>query len=299
MDKRLRHLHLLRCFESAARHQSYSQAAKELSITQAAVSQQIRNLEQYLAAKLFVRAGRAMMLTTQGKTLAEYVSKSFSLLSKGFDKISTEPVEGVLTVTSALSFSSVWLVPRLWKFSVLHPEISVRAVASVQLEDLRHSDVDLAIRQTDRVDTDLYHETLLVDPVYPYCSPAVQKEMNLDSPEKLRDCWLVESIKPDRFSWNNWFEKAKVDVRKKPLNWIEVTTWEMGLNAVMSGHGVCMASASMASDLVNKGLIVRPFDICIEPGLKFFLLYDQESPKLARIRLFADWLKQEIIDSAK
>ena len=196
MDRRLRHLALLRCFESAARHQSYSLAAKELAITQAAVSQQIRNLEQHLAVKLFSRSGRKMLLTQQGKTLAEHVSQSFALLSQGFDRIQVEPEDGVITVTAALSFSSVWLVPRLWKFSALHPNISVRAVASVQLEDVRHSDIDVAIRQADKVQTDLYQETLLEDPVYPYCSPNLVEHMQLDCPEKLLDCWLVEAINP-------------------------------------------------------------------------------------------------------
>ena len=82
------------------------------------------------------------------------------------------------------------------------------------------------------------------------------------------------------------------------VNWIEVTTWEMGLNAVMSGHGVCLATQSMAADLVARGELVCPFDIAIEPGVKFTLIYDQDSPKAARIKVFADWLKQEMAQSA-
>lgn len=295
MDKRLRTISLLRCFECAARNQSYSRAAQELSITQAAVSQQIRNLEQHLGVKLFSRAGRYMELTQQGKTLSEYVGKAFGLLSKGFDKIMVEPEEGVLTVTAALSFCSVWLVPRLWKFSALYPHISVRAVASVQLEDLRHTDIDIAIRQGDQIESDVFQELLLVDPVYPYCSPELVEHMELNSPEKLAECWLVEAIDPGRFNWKSWFEKANVEVEQGLINWIEVTTWEMGLNAVMSGHGVCLASKGMASEMVTRGLLVCPFDIPINPGLKFTLLYDEESPKEARIKVFTDWLKGELL----
>lgn len=294
MDKRLRFISHLRCFESAARFQSYSQAARELSVTQAAVSQQIRNLEQQLGVKLFSRQGRNMLLTQQGQTLAEYVRQAFSTLSSGFDKIMVEPEDGVLTVTASLSFSSVWLVPRLWKFSSQYPNISVRAVASAQLEELRYSDIDVAVRQADEIKADVHQEVLIVDPVYPYCSPNLVEEMDLHSPEKLADCWLVEAIDPGRFSWKTWFDTAGVEMQREWISWIEVTTWEMGLNAVMSGHGVCLASASMASELVNKGLLVRPFDIPIEPGLKFTLLYDKESPKLARINIFAEWLKTEL-----
>ena len=294
MDKRLRLISHLRCFESAARFQSYSRAATELSVTQAAVSQQIRNLEQQLGVKLFKREGRSMLLTQQGQTLAEYVRRAFTTLSSGFDKITVEPEEGVLTVTASLSFSSVWLVPRLWKFSSQYPNISVRAVASAQLEELRYSDIDVAVRQADEIKAEVHQEQLIVDPVYPYCSPSLIEEMDLDSPEKLAECWLVEAIDPGRFSWKSWFDLAGVKMQRDLISWIEVTTWEMGLNAVMSGHGVCLASASMASELVNKGLLVRPFDIAIEPGLKFTLLYDKSSPKLARINIFADWLKREL-----
>lgn len=296
MDKRLRHIALLRCFESAARHQSYSKAAVELSITQAAVSQQIRNLEQHLAVTLFTRVGRNMLLTKQGKTLFDYVGQAFVLLSEGFDRIKYEPEDGVLTVTAPPSFSSIWLVPRLWKFSSQHPNITVRAIASQQIEDLRHTDIDIAIRQTEKVVADVYSELLISDAVYPYCSPELVKDVNLDSPEKLKDCWLVEAIDPGLHSWKNWFVAANVDVQEDLLSWIEVTTWEMGINAVVSGHGVCLASESMASQLVERGVLVCPFKIPTQHHLKFHLLYDESSPKKSRINIFRDWLRSEVAD---
>lgn len=294
MDKRLRYLALLRCFEVAARLQSYSKAAAELSITQAAVSQQIRSLEQHLGVKLFARSGRSMLLTNQGRSLLESVSQAFTLLSQGFDRIQTEPQEGVLTVTASPSFCSRWLVPRLWKFSALYPNISVRAVASPQIEDLRHSDIDVAIRPGNRTFDNVHQETLLVDPVFPVCSPAMAKQMKLTSPESICNCWLVEAIDPGEFSWANWFKKAGVKMKPGQLNWIEVTTWEMGINAVMSGHGICLTTACMAGDMLEAGLLVKPSDIQIEPGLKFSLLFDRESPRLARIECFCNWLKAEL-----
>lgn len=294
MDKRLRHLTLLRCFEVAARLQSYSKAALELSITQAAVSQQIRSLEQHLAVKLFARSGRSMLLTNQGRSLLESVSQAFMLLSQGFDRIQTEPEEGILTVTSTPSFCSKWLVPRLWKFSVRYPNISVRAVSSAQVEELRHSDIDVAIRPGDKIVNNVHQETLLVDPVFAVCSPAMAREMKLTTPESICNCWLVEAINPGHFSWNNWFAKAGVQMKPGQLNWIEVTTWEMALNAVLSGHGICLTSACMARDMLDAGLLVKLFDIQLEPGIRYSLLYDQESPRLARITAFSDWLKTEI-----
>lgn len=299
MDKRLRHIALLRCFDAAARHQSYSMAAQELSITQAAVSQQIRNLEEYLKLKLFTRDGRTMRLTKQGKILSTSVTKAFDELSLGFDRIQKEPQAGVLTVTASPSFCSRWLVPRLWKLSALHPNIQVRALASAQYEDVRHSDIDVAIRQGEKYIDNVHQETLLVDPVFPVCSPRVFKEKDLTHPNKVSECWLVEAIGVGRsgFSWQDWFALAGVSVKSDQYKWMEVTTWEMGINAVLSGHGIFLTSGCMAQDLIDSGALVKPFDIQIEPGLRFSLLYDEESPRIARIKIFTDWLKQELTDS--
>lgn len=299
MDKRLRHIALLRCFDAAARHQSYSVAAQELSITQAAVSQQIRNLEEHLKLKLFTRDGRTMRLTKQGKILSTSVTKAFDELSLGFDRIQKEPQAGVLTVTASPSFCSRWLVPRLWKLSALHPNIQVRALASAQYEDVRHSDIDVAIRQGEKYIDNVHQETLLVDPVFPVCSPRVFKEKDLTHPNKVSECWLVEAIGVGRsgFSWQDWFALAGVSVKSDQYKWMEVTTWEMGINAVLSGHGIFLTSGCMAQDLIDSGALVKPFDIQIEPGLRFSLLYDEESPRIARIKIFTDWLRQELADS--
>ncbi|WP_133468814.1 LysR substrate-binding domain-containing protein [Paraglaciecola marina] len=296
MDKRLRHIALLRCFDAAARHQSYSLAANELSITQAAVSQQIRNLEAHFKVKLFNREGRAMRLTKQGKTLSASVAKAFNELSYGFDRIQAEPEAGVLTVTASPSFCSRWLVPRLWKFSALYPKVQVRALASPQYEDVRHSDIDVAIRQGEKQVNNVHQEVLFVDPVFPICSPRVYQDEKLTTPDKINQCRLVEAINSGQvgFSWKDWFKLAKVDIEPNCYKWVEVTTWEMGINAVLSGHGVFLTAGSMAQDLIDSGALIKPFDIQIEPGLKFSLLYDEESPRINRINVFTEWLKIEL-----
>jgi LysR family glycine cleavage system transcriptional activator len=296
MDKRLRHLPLLRCFDAAARHQSYSLAAQELSITQAAVSQQIRNLEQHLNVTLFTRQGRGMLLTKQGKTLADSVAKAFVQISDGFDRIQVEPESGTLTVTASPSFCSRWLVPRLWKFSQLYPDVQVRALASAQYEDVRHSDIDVAIRQGEVMTAEVHQEVLIRDPIFAVCSPRVLTEHQLTSPEQVGACWLVEAIGVGRtgYSWKDWFKLANVPMQEGKMSWMEVTTWEMGINAVLSGHGIFLTSACMVQDMLDSGALVKPFNIQIEPGLCFSLLYDDESPRIARIKVFTDWLKQEL-----
>ncbi|WP_416306432.1 LysR substrate-binding domain-containing protein [Neptunicella sp. SCSIO 80796] len=294
MDKRLRYIGLLRCFAAAAKHQSYSVAAQELAISQAAVSQQIRSLEQVLGTRLFVRSGRNMRLTPQGEVLSEHVGNAFNLLSQGFDQVQQAPLPGVLQVTTGLSFASIWLVPRLWKFANLYPDIKVKIVVSDELENLRHSDLDIAIRQGDTIDTSLFNETLFVDPIYPVCSPKLLEHMQVKEPQDLLNCILVEAERPGRFSWENWFELANSTIPLSKRDWLEVSTLEMGINAVLAGHGVCLGAHCLVKNLIEDGLLVKPFDIEISPGLRFTFLYDQHSPKRERIKVFHQWLQQEL-----
>ncbi len=294
MDKRLKLLPLLRSFNAAATCSSYSLAAEKLAVTQAAISQQIRALEQHLGCKLFTRIGRTMQLTHQGKILHEYVDKAFSHLSDGFNSIQGEPLEGVLTVTSSPSFCSRWLVPRLWKFSLLYPSINVRAVASHQYEDVRHSSIDLAIRQGDKIFEQVHQEPLLASPVFAVCSPKVARELDLNSPASVAKCWLVEAIDPGPFSWKNWLNIASVPFDPQKLFWMEVTTWDMAINAVAGGHGICLSATCMSQDMLDNGLLVKPFDIQLEERLTYTLVYDDASPRLARIEAFRTWLRQEL-----
>ncbi|GEA12138.1 LysR family transcriptional regulator [Alteromonas sp. KUL49] len=116
MDKRLRWLNNLLCFEVAARHQSYSRAAQELFVSQAAVSQQMRQLEKNLGVSLFRRKARKMELTPQGHTLLQACQKGFSEVVHGLNQVQEEPIEGDLTVSSTQAFCALWLVPRLYEF---------------------------------------------------------------------------------------------------------------------------------------------------------------------------------------
>lgn len=294
MDKRLRHLPALRCFDAAARHQSYSRAAEELAITQAAVSQQIRGLEQALGAKLFARDGRQMKLTARGHSLARHVTEAFNQVLDGFNSVQCESEPGVLTVTTTGSFASMWLMPRLWKFSRLHPDIAVRVMASVQVEDLRRSDIDLAIRQGEIRSDELEQEFIINEPVFAVCSRQLQEELDLQQPHQIIQCLLVEGHDPGRFSWRHWFELAGLDYQAKTLRMIEVHTLEMCINAVAAGQGVCLSSYSLAGEMMRRGVLVKPFDIEITPGFAFSLLNDPDSPRLARIEVFKAWLKQEL-----
>ena len=146
MDKALKNINLLRSFECAARHQSYSKAASELCISQAAVSQQMRQLETALDSQLFIRKGKNMLLTEKGKTLFQAAEQAFSILRKSINEIKAEGIAGRLTITSTQAFMTLWLMPKLHKFSALYPEIEISVMASPGFEDLKQQHIDLAVR---------------------------------------------------------------------------------------------------------------------------------------------------------
>ncbi|NOI30470.1 LysR substrate-binding domain-containing protein [Vibrio coralliilyticus] len=295
MDRRLQHLNCLRYFEAAARLGSYSKAGQELFVTQAAVSQKLRQLESELDCKLFTRKGRDMVLTTEGKRLHEKVSQAFGLIVEGLNSTQNEPVEGMLSVITTPSFASRWLMPRLWKFSKDYPQTLIRIRSHVDPQAALLDEVDVVIGEIDveRRDEAVISEFLFNEPVFPVCSPELVKSMTLTDPAQLTRCWLIRGIRNHRFSWEKWFEKANVPLNSDVFQWMEVETYDMGLNAVIAGHGVCPGTDSLAGDFIERGLLVKPFDISLPQALEYSALYHAKSIRRSRIAVFTQWLKQE------
>jgi len=297
MDHRLRYLNGLRYFEAAARLKSYSRAAEELCVSQAAVSQKLRQLEEQLRCKLFYRKGREMQLSSEGKRLYDQVSHGFQHIVSGLNAINTEPLNGILNVNTTPSFAAKWLMPRLWRFSVEHPDIPIRVNSTVNMLSILENDADLAIGEQNLPTNNPDHyqcEVLMEEPIYPVCSPELVKNMNITQPKDLLDCWFVKGVHNHHFSWESWFNKAKVQHDDLALQWIEVSTLDMGLNAVIAGHGVCPGTDSLTKDFIERGLLVKPFNIELTPGIKSAAVYNQNSARIARITVFIEWLKREI-----
>ena len=297
MDKRLKHLNNLRSFESAARHQSYSKAAEELFVTQAAVSQQMRQLETSLGTRLFSRNGRKMQLTNSGEKLYQATHQAFDTLLKGFNSIQTEDIAGSLTITSTQAFTSLWLMPRLYRFSIKHPEIKIRVLSSNGIEDLRQGHIDLAIRFRTTLDSEICdemtYEFVGEDHVYPACSPQLAKEMNFQEPQDILKCWLVGLEHEGSINWPTWFKQAGIENYQKHSKWTQVSSGDMALSAVLSGHGFTLASQALFSQYVDTGQLVIPFDIKHPVSFKRYYVYDPNSAKRARLDIFIAWLKEE------
>ncbi|SFC58372.1 LysR substrate-binding domain-containing protein [Pseudoalteromonas denitrificans] len=303
MDKRLKHINALRCFESAARYQSYSKAADELFVSQAAVSQQMRQLENALDIKLFFRNGRNMQLTQSGEKLYQSIHQALGIIVKGLNSIQCEGLAGDLTITSTHAFCALWIMPRLYRFNQLHPDINIKIMGSNQIENLETQQIDLAIRFStkpfDDTNSNLIYEYLGEDFVYPVCSPELKNHVKLNSPQDLMNCSLVCYANEKVVTWQEWFEHVAVQGYELHNQKTEVTSSDMALGAVLSGHGVALVSTALFSQYIQTQQLIVPFKIKHPVHWKKYIAFNKNSTKIKRIRVFADWIQAEMKNSPK
>jgi LysR family glycine cleavage system transcriptional activator len=296
MGRRLPPLNALRAFEAAARHLSLSRAADELSVTPAAVSHQIRTLEDHLGVALFRRDGRSLLLTDAGQACLPGIREGFERLSSAIDEIDSLGMAGVLTVSVAPSFAAKWLVPRLDRFQAKHPEIDVRVSASMQVTDFSRDDVDLAIRYGAGRYPDLVVEKLLEESVFPVCSPGLLKEKGLiDTPEALRNHTLLHDDSPDNDescpTWAMWLKAAgvEVDASRGP----RFNQSSLVIEAAVLGKGVALAKATLAAADLAEGKLVKPFPVNAPVGFAYYVVCPKAKLNLPKVALFRDWVRAE------
>ncbi|WP_232513376.1 LysR substrate-binding domain-containing protein [Zobellella denitrificans] len=280
----------LRVFAVAARHQSYSAAAAELCVTQAAVSQQIRNLEQSLGCRLFRRRGASMRLTEQGEALLPFVEQGLALLRQGLEQLAPSTA-GPLAISVLPSLAARWLMPRLWRFAEAHPDIEIRLQPSQQLADFSGGQVDLAIRYGRGQYPDLACELLMADTAFPVCSPALAGR--LGSLEELAGVPLVTAPEYAGVSWANWLALAGRPELLARCRQMTVDDGSLALDMVLAGQGVTLSRSVLVADLLRDGRLCRPFAPELKPLHQYYLVWRPDSPRLTEIRLFCDWLHRE------
>ncbi|MCE0558514.1 transcriptional regulator GcvA [Motilimonas sp. E26] len=288
----------LRCFESAAKHLSFTLAAQDLFITQAAVSQHIRNLEQQVGAPLFVRHSRRLSLTEQGLAFLPYVSQSLTLLADGMQKVSLSSTTGALNISALPSFCSRWLVPRLWHFLDQYPEIEVRLTPSLQVVDLAQSDFDLAIRFGLGEYPNCDSEALMSDNLFPVCSPKLLESMklankSLASAPDLTQVTIINDFLTTNTSWNTWLRAAGYPALKLKDN-LSISDASLAITAAVSGQGVTLARQSLVGEELANGQLVRLFETSIASDYGYFLVTAKNRPVSEKAQIFRRWLQQQI-----
>ncbi|KZN48444.1 LysR substrate-binding domain-containing protein [Pseudoalteromonas luteoviolacea] len=293
-----KNINLLVTFECAARHNSYSLAAQELCISQAAVSQQIRQLEALLNSRLFVRKGKRMLPTQQGAALFEHAQKGLTILNKGINQVQREGIDGELTITSTQAFISLWLMPRLQGFTDRYPNIQINVSSSANFVDLKQAHIDLAIRfgttveqhTPDNFSCEYFGES----PVYPICSNSLAKQLNLNDPANLLSQHIVTLTHAGPYDWPSWFNVAGVKGVEHHTLWTKVNSTDMAISAVSSGHGVTLAAPYLCQEQLDRGTLIIPYRLPHPNKVKRYFVYDTNTPRLARLQIFTDWLNNEM-----
>ncbi|WP_196141144.1 transcriptional regulator GcvA [Aliikangiella sp. G2MR2-5] len=296
MGRRLPPLKSLRAFEAAARHLSFTRAADELFVTQAAVSHQIKSLEEFLGVPLFVRRNRQLLLTDEGQNYWPKIRDIFEILSNATEEIKAQRASGALTVSVVPTFATVWLVPRLSRFNQLYPDIEVRLKASDETVDFVREDVDVAIYYDTGDYPGMHSVTLLSERLTPLCSPALlEGDKPLQSPEDLRRHTLLHDGNTN--DWRRWLKFAGVkgiNLNQGPV----FSHTSMVQQAAIYGQGIAMGHIVLSQAEVQAGRLVRPFELMLESDFSYDIVCPKESAQRPKIKAFTDWLLQTVQDEA-
>lgn len=298
MARRIYPLNALRVFEASARHLSFVKAAEELSVTPAAVSHQVKKLEEYLGLPLFRRTQKGLLLAESGQLLAIELRDVFVLLDKAMEHVLDNDSHGTLSISVAPTFAVMWLIPRLHKFSALHPDIDVRISTDLNLIDFQRDDVDAAIRLSKEQPVGLETIKLCDETVTPMCSPHLLDGPNaLKNPGDLCKHELLHNhsmdYDPHAPTWRSWLDAAganNVDESRGTHFGLP----DHGLQASMDGQGVVLGWRFLSKQHVAAGRVVEPFDLVLPLGSSFYLVYPESYTHRPNITTFREWLLSEI-----
>ena len=279
----------LRAFEASARHLSFTRAAIELCVTQAAVSQQVKGLEKRLGVALFQRLPRGLKITAEGEALLPTVTSSFDQMATTLDRIEAGQVRELLFLGVVGTFAVGWLLPRLQAFQKRHPFIDVRVSTNNNRVDMAAEGLDFAIRfgQGSWHGTDAFR--LFDAPLSQLCTPKLAE--TLKAPADLMEATLLRSYRADE--WSSWFAAAGVTPAAQVNAGIVFDTSLGMMEAALQGLGVALAPPSMFSRHLASGAVVQPFPVTISLG-SYWLTRLQSKPPTPAMQVFSDWLFDSI-----
>ena len=282
----------IRAFEAAARLGSFTQAATELGLTQAAISYQVKQLEDRVGAPLFLRQARKVVLSEAGKRLAPAVADAFQRLTLAFDALRSRD-ENVLSLTAVSTFCTNWLVPRLGTFQMAHPDIAVRLDMSTRWVDFAREDFDLGIRSGLGDWPGLAAHKLLPLELAVFASPEFLAQTGpIPRPEDLLRLPLLDWTDN---SWRVWFKAAGIaDPQPSSGPNIMAPTQQILGNAAMAGQGVALLTPAFFRSEIAAGRLVQILPVMAREPVDYWLVYPQDRRNQHKIRAFRDWLLQQV-----
>jgi LysR family glycine cleavage system transcriptional activator len=302
----LRHipgLQSVKAFDAAARHLNFTRAAAELNVTPAAVSHQIRELEDQIGAALFRRTSRSMELTRQGGILKSAVADALDGLTRALQRIRQSENPSQIRVTASPSIAAKWLVPRLDRFLDAVPGADVRIDVSSSVLDFDRDDIDVAIRFGTGDYPGLAVDKLFSDTLFPVCSPALVKGRRpIREPRDLLQHTLIHldyeaqgAVWPN---WRMWMQAAGIRDFNDSRG-LHFSQTSLALQAAIDGHGVALGDSSLVADDIAAGRLVKPFPLSLRSPTQFayHLITRKDTAERPIIRAFRNWILAEALAS--
>jgi len=283
-------LKALRAFEATARLLSLTKAANELCVTEPAVSQQVKQLETYLRRPLFIRRARSLELTPAGELLLPVLSDSLDRISELTTSIRNGTVRQTLRVQMTPHLSARWVLPRLGRFIAQLPHIELATRHSYEQVDYIKPEVDIALAWDDHTWRKAKAEPLMHLGYLPMCSPKLLKK-GLDPIDLLKGNTLLQER--DTTLWADWLKAADLpapEFRKT----VVFDNYDVTVSAAVQAQGIAMLMYPMFTDLIERGDLVLPFGTATYVPITLYLLYPESSLARDEVRLFRDWITQEV-----
>jgi LysR family glycine cleavage system transcriptional activator len=293
-DLNVVHLNGLRAVEATGRLGSLKAAADELGVTIGAVSQQIIKTEQQLGRVLFERSPRGLILTPAGESLMPRLNGGFEMLDQAVASARRRD-ESILTISVAPVFAARWLVSRLDRFALAHPEISLRIDATTKLANLDTSDVDIGIRVGLGQWPGVRAEPLLAQEVFPVCAPAIAE--SLREPADILQCPAVIDGR-SMFSWETWLREVGLSGAQMKVRHV-FNEASLCIDAAIAGQGVMLAWQTLAGDSLIDGRLKAPFRHWAKTGFGHYFVTSPARRETKVVAAFKAWVRDEIAQTMR
>jgi LysR family transcriptional regulator, glycine cleavage system transcriptional activator len=284
-------LNAVRVFEASARLSNFSRAAEELSVTQGAVSRQIRSLEAYLGLLLFRRVGRSVSLTQEGRDYYTTVRRALEAIDKKSEQLSRRRARQKLVVSTVPSFATKWLAPRLASWRAAGRDIDLSIVSSYEPADFRRDGVDIAIRYGRGPWPGLHVERLAVEELFPVCSPAFAKKHRLRFAKDLLRVTLLDREMTE--GWAEWFDGMGVSLAI-PLSTVRMRDAAAAIEAALGGQGVALANSSLVGPDLAAGRLIRPVAGMLVSAFAYHFVCPPTALERSSVRRFRSWIVEEM-----
>lgn len=293
LSRRKLPLNALRAFEATGRHCHMRQAAEELGVTHAAISRQIRLLEESLGTRLFDRAHNRLSLTSAGQRLLTAVSDSFDRIAETTLYLDPETMSGPLVWASTPSATTTWLIDIIGTFQRKYPEVESRLVMIEPNAREIPRDVDVAICYGEPGQAHLQTEEIYREQFFPACSPEL---LHRDKPiQRPEDLALYPFISDRLDRWPRWYQSLNLPM-PKPASHFRVVHAYQAIDAAKKGLGVVMADRLETAQEISQGNLIRLFRHTMPAEQAIYLAYPQPPKLTLRTRLFIDWLKESLAE---